>query len=117
METYVDVTQDNGESFSLVSFDVDDTSDNEDFSYDYFEFSSEVFDEDENAVERTRAYTEDGVNWVTNVSVYDYDTFTSTSQPTVRITDVEEVAALFTDVDTLLISTAGEFTVYDLVFI
>jgi hypothetical protein len=117
METYIDVTQDNGETFSLKSFDVEDTSDNEDFTYDYFEFKSEVFDEAENAVQSTTAYTEDGENWRINVRVFDYDTFTTTSSERVWTTSDEDVAAMFTDVDTLFISTGGEFTVDDLVFI
>lgn len=103
LETIVDITQDNGEAFSLEAFDVQRGSDNEEFYYDYFEFSAEVVNEQDGTSQYTWAYTEDGIFW--DVS-WSRDDVTS-----------DEVAEVFTDVDTLTIWLGGEFSVDDMVFI
>lgn len=120
LETYSTLTQDDGEAFTLVSFDVQSgTEEGEDengfLNYDYFEFRSETFDEEENALTRTTAFTEDGETWRTYLNVYDYDTNSSTNDVN-RDASSEDVAAIFTDVTSLEINLAGEFTVDDLTF-
>lgn len=120
LETYSTLTQDDGEAFTLVSFDVQNgieegEDENGFLNYDYFEFRSETFDEEENALTRTTAFTEDGETWRTYLNVYDYDTNSSTNDVN-RDASSEDVAAIFTDVTSLEINLAGEFTVDDLTF-
>lgn len=103
LETIVDVTQDNGEAFSLEGFDVQRGSDDDNFNYDYFEFSADVVNAEDGTSQYTSAFTEDGVFWDASWS----------SDPVTS----EEVVEMFTNVDTLTIWLGGEFTVDDLVFV